>query len=308
MRSSDVLTDEPTAATDDRFDMRALGPPVPGWRRFFQRVDLPVQLGRIAVLALILWAWGSGLIFGGIGFLGVEIVPEINDIFTAGPRGVWDFLTNVVTDDLFWDDLLVTLQEAVLGFAYGSSAGLIAGLLLGRFDRLAKVFGPFLIFANATPKIALAPILILWYGVDIGSKIALATIIVFFIVQIPTQAAVGLVDPDLDTVATAMGASHLQRFRMVILPGILPAVFGALRLAAIISILSVVFGEFLASKRGLGQRLLTASNQFDMEAAFGLMIVLAIIALILNGVIGLIERRLLRWRQSTQTQAAVASL
>ena len=201
----------------------------------------------------------------------------------------------------------MTLQEAIYGFVIGSTLGFTVGLLLGSFRRAAKVMSPFLIFANAVPKIALAPILILWYGVDIASKVALATIIVFFIVQIPVQAAVAGVDPDLDVVATSMGATQFQKFRFVVIPGILGPLFGSLRLSSIYSILAVVLGEFIVSKRGLGQRLLYETNNFGMGKAIGLITILAGLALIFNAIIGMMERRFLRW-QDTEARGKVVSL
>ena len=279
------------------------------WRWRIRQLDLPVQLIRTAVVVGLYFLWSSRALFKGVPItvFGFEPLPEVKDIFYAVPSEVWDYFTAYYHDLLFWKDLWVTVQEAFWGFALGSTAGLLVGLTLGYFRRLQKIFGPFLVFSNAVPKIALAPILILWYGIDMGSKIALATVIVFFLVQMPTTAAVGLVDPDLNILATTMGATQVQRFRKVIIPGIMPAVFGALRLAAIYSMLAVVFGEFLASKRGLGQRLLYSVNQFNMGSAFALMIVLALIALALNGLIGLVERRVLKW-QSNREGGQVVSL
>lgn len=135
----------------------------------------------------------------------------------------------------------------------------------------------------------------------------LAALVVFFIVQVPTTSAVALTDPDLDTVATTLGANETQRFLKVYLPGVLAAVFGALRLGAVYAVLAVVFGEFLAARRGIGQRLVAATNQFNMDDAFALIIVLALLALAINGGIGLAERRLLRW-QTSGAKAAVVSL
>ena len=277
------------------------------WR--IRKLDIPTQLLRLLVLITGLLIWQYELIFKGVPItvFGFEPLPEINSIFYAVPTDVWGYLADYYHDLMFWKDLWVTLQEAIWGFVIGGSTGFIVGIVLGYFLRLQKIFGPFLVFANAVPKIAFAPILILWYGVDMGSKIALATIIVFFIVQMPTTAAVGLVDPDLNMLATTMGATKSQLFKKVVIPGIMPAVFGALRLAAIYAMLSVVFGEFIASKRGLGQRLLVSTNMFNMADAFALMLVLAIVALALNGVIGLAERRVLKW-QTTRRGGQVISL
>jgi NitT/TauT family transport system permease protein len=211
---------------------------------------------------------------------------------------VWDGIYKIVGTGLFWEDLWVTLKEALAGFVIGGGAGLIVGLIAGRYVRFGKVIGPFLTFANALPKIALAPIFLLWFGVGEQSKIVLAVVVVFFIVQIPTQSAVGMIDPDLDLVVTSMGAGEFQKFRKVVLPGILAPVFGALRLAVIFSLLSVVFAEILSAKRGLGLRLITAKNNFNIGEMFAYTVVLAFLALALNGLVGLIERRALRWQEA----------
>ena len=207
--AADADNSESTTDSEKRFDVTTL-PQETNTQKIIRRIDVPVQLTRIVILAFILWIWQSRKIFSGLKIFGVEILPEIIPLFQGVPTEAWDYVTKVWDDSLFWEDFWVTLQEALLGFLYGALSGFIVGMLLGRFKRAQKVFSPFLIFTNAVPKIALAPILILWYGVDIGSKVALATIIVFFIVQIPVMAAVSGVDPDLDTVASSMGATSAE--------------------------------------------------------------------------------------------------
>ena len=311
MPSSDQKNDQTTYSEEsesapERFDMSSIIE-VPRWKRILDAVDVPVQLMRIGLLVLIIWAWESRTIFKGWSPFGFELFPEIVPLFQGVPSEAWDFLVDIWDDSLFWGDFWVRLQEALLGFVIGSGSGFLVGLLLGSFKKVAKVFAPFLIFTNAVPKIALAPILILWYGVDIASKVALATIIVFFIVQIPVQAAVSGVDPDLDVVATSMGATQFQKFRFVVIPGILGPLFGALRLSSIYSILAVVLGEFIVSKRGLGQRLLYETNNFGMGKAIGLITILAGLALLFNAIIGMMERRFLRW-QDSEARGKVISL
>ncbi len=316
MKSSDTTSPEPnndetdnsqeSTTQSERFDMSTIVE-VPRWKRILTAIDLPIQFVRIALLVLIIWAWESRWIFKGWSPFGFELFPEIIPLFQGVPSEAWDFLVDIWDDSLFWGDFWVTLQEALLGFVIGSGSGFLVGLILGSFRKVGKVFSPFLIFTNAVPKIALAPILILWYGVDIASKVALATIIVFFIVQIPVQAAVSGVDPDLDVVATSMGATQFQKFRFVVIPGILGPLFGALRLSSIYSILAVVLGEFIVSKRGLGQRLLYETNNFGMGKAIGLITILAGLALIFNAIIGLMERKFLRW-QDTEARGKVVSL
>ena len=117
---------------------------------------------------------------------GFELFPEIIPLFQGIPSEAGEFLLDIWDDSLFWSDFWVTLQEALL-VLFLARFGIYRRITAWEFQKVAKVLAPFLIFTNAVPKIALAPILILWYGVDIASKVALATIIVFFIVQIPVQ-------------------------------------------------------------------------------------------------------------------------
>ena len=316
MKSFDTASPEPSNEETDnsqessiqseRFDMSTILE-TPRWQRILKAIDLPTQFLRIGLLVLIIWAWETRWIFKGWSPFGFELFPEIIPLFQGVPSEAWDFFTDIWNDSLFWSDFWVTLQEALLGFVLGSGLGFLVGLTLGSFRKVAKVLAPFLIFTNAVPKIALAPILILWYGVDIASKVALATIIVFFIVQIPVQAAVSGVDPDLDVVATSMGATQFQKFRFVVIPGILGPLFGALRLSSIYSILAVVLGEFIVSKRGLGQRLLSETNNFGMGNAIALITILAGLALVFNAIIGMMERRFLRW-QDREARGKVVSL
>ncbi|WP_448624435.1 ABC transporter permease [Geodermatophilus sp. URMC 64] len=251
------------------------------------KADKPVWIGRLVVLVLLLLVWHVAVTEG-----------WVLELYAATPAETFQRLFELLGDPAFWNNLRVTLQETVVGWALGSVLGLIVGLLLGRWQRAARVLDPYLIFMNATPKIALAPFFILWFGIDQTSKVMLAATIVFFIVQVPTQASVSLVQPDLDTVATTMGATELQKFRMVVLPGIMPSVFGALRLALVYSLLAVVLGEFISSRQGLGQALITSTNQFDMPTAFALLIVLALLAVLINIGLAAVENHFSRWKSA----------
>lgn len=279
-----------------KFDMSTLPASKSRWRRIVATIDPLVQLARLLFLVLLLVVWK------------VAVEQEwVNRIFAATPGEVLSGIWDVITNKLFWEDASVTLKEAVVGFALGGGSGLLVGLITGRYTRLGKVFSPFLTFANSLPKIAFAPIFLLWFGVGETSKIVLSIVVVFFIVQVPTQAAVGLVEPDLRVVVDSMNASEYQKFVKIILPGILAPVFGAFRLAAIFSLLSVVFAEILGAKRGLGLRLITAKNNFNIGEMFAYTVILGIMALCLNGIIGVIERRALRW-QGAGSRGAVISI
>ncbi|MXV89219.1 MAG: ABC transporter permease [Acidimicrobiia bacterium] len=318
MRSSDV--DEPreadmaegTRLADalTQEEVEALIPHEPTWRYWLRRIDLPVQFLRIGILFLLWWLWWSEVLWNGwdsFSVFGVKPFPNVPETFRASPYETWVYFTEIYHEQLFWQDLWVTVKEALIGFVLGSLLGLIVGIVLGRFQRAARTLGPFVVIVNAMPKIAFLPLILIVYGVGEMSKVVLAVLIVFFIVEVPTQSAVALVDPDLDLVSRTMGASQRQRFMKVTLPGITPAVFGALRLSAVISVLAVVFGEIFSAKRGLGQRLITAANQLSYGDTFAIVFILALIALIMNGGIGFVERKSLRW-QTTQEGGQVISL
>ena len=279
------------------------------WSYRLRKFDPGVQLGRLALILGFWWLWWSETIWDGwdaISIFGIQPFPNVNEVFRASPGATWDYLVEFLPESLFWQDALVTMKEALIAFVIASILGVVAGVVLGNFRRVAKIFGPFIILINAMPKIAFLPLILVVYGVGEMSKVVLAVIIAFFIVQVPTQAAVSLVDPDLITVARTMGASNNQIFRMVTVPAIGPAILGAMRLAAIMSVQATVFGEIFASKRGLGQRLITSANMLDYNGLFAIVFVLAVFALIVNGVIGLAEKRILRWQVGQQSTQVVS--
>ena len=292
-----------------RDEVRAMMPNESIWSYRLRKFDPRVQLGRLALILGSWWLWWSETIWNGwdaISLFGIQRFPNVNPVFRASPGATWDYLVEFLPESLFWQDAWVTMKEALIAFVIASILGIAAGITLGNFQRTKKIFGPFIILINAMPKIAFLPLILVVYGVGEMSKIVLAVIIAFFIVQVPTQAAVSLVDSDLITVARTMGASNRQIFRIVTLPAISPAILGALRLASIISVQGAVFGEIFASKRGLGQRLITSANMLDYNGLFAIVFVLAIFALILNGVIGRAEKHFLRWQVGQQSTQVVS--
>ena len=279
------------------------------WSYRLRKFDPGVQLGRLALILGFWWLWWSETIWDGwdsLSIFGIQPFPNVSTVFRASPGATWDYLVEFLPESLFWQDAYVTMKEAMIAFVIASVLGVVAGIVLGNFRRVAKIFGPFIILINAMPKIAFLPLILVVYGVGEMSKVVLAVIIAFFIVQVPTQAAVSLVDPDLITVARTMGASNNQIFRMVTIPAIGPAILGAMRLAAIMSVQATVFGEIFASKRGLGQRLITSANMLDYNGLFAIVFILAVFALIVNGLIGLAEKRILRWQVGQQSTQVVS--
>jgi NitT/TauT family transport system permease protein len=231
----------------------------------------------------------------------------INPLFIGEPTKMWEFARTNLTTKTFWrNEILVTMRESIYGFVIGSVIAVVVALVLSQLPRVERTVAPFFTLFNAMPKVGFAPLLTLWFGLGETSKVALVAMVVYFIVFVPVLAALSLVDPDLEIVSKTMGATRLQLFTKTSLPAIVPALFAALRLASVYSILVASFGEMLAAQRGLGQVLITRTNNFDIPAAFAVMIILAFLALAMNGMLGVLERRLLRWKSTNVTALSTA--
>lgn len=253
----------------------------PGWR------SVATWTARIIVAATFIFAWWF--------VVAVKLVP---DFFVSTPSNTWTFLVKYATSDRLWTDTQFTVLETLGGFAIGSIAGILVGLILARMQFLHDVFDPFLNGMNALPRVALAPLFILWFGIGPISKVILAISVVFFIAMINTDAGVKSADRDLLLLAQTMGARERHLFLKIILPGSVPAIFAGLRLGAVYSLLAVVVGEMLSAQHGWGEEITFYSQTFDVGAVFAILLVLALFSLSMNYVMVAVERWLLRWQRA----------
>jgi NitT/TauT family transport system permease protein len=208
---------------------------------------------------------------------------------------------------IYWQNLQVTLFQALSGFALACAIGISVGSLSSFSERFARALQPILIAVEATPKIALAPLIIVWFGYGMGSKVVLATTIAFFPVFIGTVAGLRAAEPGRLDVLRALGASRLQMFRMVALPGALPHIFAGINVAVVFALLGAIVGEFMGSKEGLGTLILYANANLDTARVFSILLVLAATGLALHGLIGVLRRRLLFWDASRDETYSAAS-
>jgi NitT/TauT family transport system permease protein len=192
--------------------------------------------------------------------------------------------------------LWVTGQELVLGYVIGVAGGVFGGYALGRSPRLARIFEPYVMAFYGIPKIALAPLFIIWFGIGIGSKVALASIMVFFLVFYNVFAGVRSVDRELVNLTLVMGANQRQLTYHVFLPAAAPFVMLGMRLAIPYSVIGVIVGEFTSSIQGLGLFIHEASSTYDPAGVFAGIVILLGFVTTANIIAGAIERRLLRWR------------
>jgi NitT/TauT family transport system permease protein len=243
-------------------------------------------IGRLLILLTFfgLWEW-------------VAATRLINPVLIGRPTEVFKFLFNeiFVTGSLLID-LQWTLLGVALAFSLGTVAGALVGLLFATRPFIEAIFSPIVTALNAMPRIALAPLFLIWFGLGLGSKVALGFSLTFFVVLASTVAGARSINPDHVTLARTLGASGVQIFRTFTLPNAVPVMFAGLRLGLIVALLGVVGGEIIAAEHGLGQTLALLAANFRTSGVFAVIILLAIIGVIVTWVMDAIENRLLRWR------------
>ncbi len=190
----------------------------------------------------------------------------------------------------------VTLVETVLAFAIGTVLGLAMGLWLALAPLASAVFDPYIKAANSMPRVILAPIFALWFGLGIWSKVALAVTLVFFIVFFNVYQGVREVSPVILANARMLGANRKQLLRTVYLPSATSWVFSSLHTSVGLAFVGAVVGEYLGSARGVGYLILQAEGTFDVNTVFAGIVVLTAFALLLDGLVGRIERGLMKWQ------------
>jgi NitT/TauT family transport system permease protein len=265
--------DEPAAAP----------PPRRGDRRAL------VHLCRAAVAVVIVGGWElfarlhliDPFFFGQPSQIGVQI---------------WDWVTNGTAAGSLWTQIGVTLEETVLGFVIGVVAGVVFGILLGRIRFLADVFGPYLKIMNSIPRIVLGSIFIVWLGLGTSSKVLLAVVLVFFAVFFNAFQGAREVDRNLVANARILGASQGQVIRQVVLPSAFTWIIASMHVSFGFALIGAIVGEFLGAQQGLGLLISQAQGSFNPNGVFAAMVIVAVVALIAEGLITLLERRLLSWR------------
>jgi NitT/TauT family transport system permease protein len=246
---------------------------------------------------LILLSWQLLVIIVWLGLWQLVVSLNLVDpIIAKSPGQVFSFLWGSWVSGELWHNTLATMQAVFIAFVLASVVGVVLGITLGLLSGVERVLTPFLDAANAMPRIALAPVFIVALGIGIAAKIALAFSIVVFVVVSAAQAGVRSADPEILRMSAVFGITKPQLFYKVLLPVSVPAIFSGLRLGLVYALLGVIGSEIIASQEGLGQLISLYSGEFRMDAVYGILIVLAILASILNMATAAAERWLLRWR------------
>jgi NitT/TauT family transport system permease protein len=195
----------------------------------------------------------------------------------------------------------VTLEEAMGGFLTGAIAGVVAGILLGRHRLAAEVLSIYIKVANAVPRIVLAPIFIMSFGLGMTSKVAVAFVMVFFVVFANAFQGVREADRAIVTNARILGASPWQVTSTVVIPSAMSWIFASLHVSFGFAIVGAVVGELLGARYGVGQMIAVAQGNFDAAGVFAGMVVLIAVALAAEWAMTVMEARLARWRPAPQT-------
>lgn len=251
----------------------------------------PVLLAwQVGVAAALLAIWHIG---SSVPIFGVYFMPKF---FFSTPTDVLARVWKMFATGIVWKHLWITLTETALAFVIGSVAGAAIGFWFARKPTLAAIFDPFLKAANSLPRVVLAPIFMLWFGLGVWSKVALGVTLVFFIVFFNVYQGVKETSPVILANARMLGMNGWQLFRHVYWPSAMSWMFSSLHSSVGFALVGAVVGEYLGASAGLGYLIHQAEGAFDVTGVFAGMVVLAVFVLLIDWVVTLIERRLLVWR------------
>jgi len=232
----------------------------------------------------------------------------IDPFFYSMPTQIWSKLVTWFTvgtsQGTIWENISITLQEAVLGFFIGSLAGIVLGILLGRSPFFADVLAPFIKGANAIPRIVLASLFVIWFGLGMSSKVATAVVLVFFAVFFNAFQGAREVDKVLVDNARILGASRWDLMRTIILPSATSWILASLHVAFGFALIGAIVGEFTGADKGLGLLINHSQGNFDAAGIYAGMVITTVIALVAEYVLTKVELRLTKWRPPTTTSIA----
>jgi len=253
-----------------------------------------VNLVRIALVVLWLSSWEACA------------RTVIDPFYYSMPSRIWgrlvDWFTVGTSQGSIWSNIAVTLEEAVLGFLLGTLAGVVLGVLLGRSRFLADVLSPFIKGANAIPRIVLASLFVIWFGLGMSSKVATAFVLVFFAVFFNAFQGAREVDKVLVDNARILGASRWDLLRSIVLPSATSWIIASMHVAFGFALIGAIVGEFTGADKGLGILINHAQGNFDAAGIYAGMLITTVIALVAEWLITQLEVRLTSWRpQATGT-------
>jgi NitT/TauT family transport system permease protein len=241
---------------------------------------------RVVVLAALLVVWEGGT-RGGL----------IDGYFVSRPTKIGETVAGWFAGGFIYPHIWATVHEAVLGLAVGIAAGVVVGVLFAFFPFLSDLFRPLIVIFNATPRIVLAPLFIVWLGIGLASKVAMVVSLTFFIVFFSTYAGLREVDVNLVNHVRVMGGSRRDLMRHVLLPSALTWIFASLRTCVGFAVIGAILGEYLGADRGIGWIVQYGESLFDSNMVLSGLVVLMAFVAVLDASLGWLERRFSHWKQ-----------
>lgn len=216
------------------------------------------------------------------------------------PSKIWDQIRTWVVDGTaqgsLWEQIWYTLYEALLGWVIGVIAGVLLGIALGRIRFAADVLGPYIKVLNALPRIVLAPIFLIWFGLGPASKVASAVVLVFFPVFFNAFQGAREVDRNLVANSRILGASNRQVTFQVVIPSATSWIFTSLHVSFGFALIGAIVGEYIGATKGLGLLVAASQGTFNAAGVYAAMVILAVVALLAEGLLTFLEKRLFRWK------------
>ena len=263
-------------------------------RRARRRASFDTALGRAALQA------AAVIGFFALWEIGVRM-GWISAFLVGSPLGIFALAYKMIVSGELFSDTWYTLFEAILGFVIGTIVGSLMGLALWYSVFVARLVEPFIVAINSVPKIALAPIVVLWFGTGLVSKVMLSVSLTAIVALIAAYQAAKDADVDLQSLLISMGADKHQVFFKAVVPSTLPSIIATFRINIGFGLVGAVVGEFISSQRGLGHLIYTASSLYDLNTVWVGLFTLMIMGFVLYYVIDLVERTTLPWKQSNTT-------
>ncbi len=229
---------------------------------------------------------------------------EVPIYIVPAPSDVWVALVNGLSSGAYITNGAHTLSEALLGFLCAAVAGVVLGSFIASFRLVEKTLYPYLIAIQTTPKVAIAPLFIIWFGFGMTSKVVIAAIISFFPILVNVIAGLRSIDANKIELMRSLRATRWQIFTMVRLPNALPIIFAGFNIAIIFSILGAIVGEFVGSREGLGNLILQMNFNLDTAGVFGALVCLSAMGITLHLIMHWLQRKLVFWADTTQIPSA----
>jgi len=263
-----------------------------------RRRQLQVQFLRVALAVVLVGGWELSTRVG-----------IVDPFFWGKPSGIgaqiWTWIVDGTSQGPLWEQIATTMEETILGFVIGVVLRVVFGILLGRNRFLADIMSPYIKAANSIPRVVLGSIFVIAFGLGMQSKVALAVVLVFFIVFFNAFQGVREVDKNLLANARILGADDRRMTTEVIIPSALSWILASLHVSFGFALVGAVVGEYLGAVKGVGLMIVVAQNTFNANGVFAAIVILATVALVAEALVTAIENRLVKWRPNAVTEVTI---